>query len=539
MDTQFDFIIVGAGPAGCSLGWKLSNAPSRPSVLLIEAGGENKDLQHRVDGNKWITRMTPKLNWGYNSTPQSALNDRVIALDRGKGLGGSSAINFSYWNVGPKDDFEEIARQTVDPDWHWTNVQRILKEIESYDSTPPAGFEKYIDADPKVHGHDGPLKIGFPKIAEEEVRDILDIFLEQGSPRNLDMGSGNPLGFALGPSSAYNATRSTAADLLQDCPSNLKIRTESLVHKVVIRQGVAKGIQLINGTELFASEEVILAAGAVDTPKILMHSGIGPENQLKNFGIEVIHDNPNVGQNLRDHIHCSPTYARVEKSSKRGTWFRDSHLHAAAMKHWEESRTGPLAEILTCGAVGFVKNEAVYQSKEFLNLAEKEKKFLRAPSIPSYEILIGGPSGEQYVDPHAHPEMLTLLVFLMNPQSCGSATLQSSDPTVPLLVDLNFLNNPFDERVAVEAMRDVLKVINSPAFQENTIAMVHGPKSSSDEDILAYWRERGVSTWHMAGTCKMGKDQKKDSACVDVDFKVHGVKNLRVADMSVYPFLPK
>lgn len=307
MESQFEFIIVGAGPAGCSFAWKLSNAPSRPSVLLVEAGGENKEPRHRVDGNKWTTRLTPALNWGYKSIPQPGMDNREIDLARDRGLGGSSAIKFSYDNIGPRDDFEELARRTADSDWHWHNVQRTLKEIESYDSTPPVKFEKYVNVDPKAHGRNGPLKIGFPKIAEFEVREVLVLFLEQGYPQNLDMGSGNPLGFCLGPLSAQNAVRSTAADLLRDCPSNLKIRTEAFVHKVIIQQGITKGIRLVDGTELFASKEVILAAGALDTPKILMHSGIGPGDQLKKFNIKVIHSNPNIGQSLLDHVLCSPT----------------------------------------------------------------------------------------------------------------------------------------------------------------------------------------------------------------------------------------
>lgn len=173
-----------------------------------------------------------------------------------------------------------------------------------------------------------------------------------------------------------------------------------------------------------------------------------------------------------------------------------------------------------------------------MQLSDAQRKFLEAPTVPTFEIILGGPSVEHYVDSQAHPALLSAFIFLMNPQSSGSTTLQSSYPKVPLLFDLNFLDHPFDKRVAIEAMRELLMVINSPAFQKDTIEMVHGPENDSDEDILGYWRQRGASTWHMTGTCKIGLDQEKDSACVDVDFKVLGVKNLRVADMSVIPFLP-
>jgi choline dehydrogenase-like flavoprotein len=537
-NTYYDFIIVGAGPAGCALAWKLSRSQARPSVLLIEAGGKNDNPLYRIDAEKWITRFNLELNWWYRSIAQPNLNDRMIDMDRGKGLGGSSAINFSVWNVGPRDDFEEIAKRTGDDEWKWENAQRLLKEIEGYDGTAPKGLEKFLKPISEDHGMHGPIKVGFPKVGEAETAQIMDLWFSAGHEFNPDLGSGNPLGLGLAATSGYNATRSTAADMLRECPSNLHIKMNATVHKILIEEARAVGVQLLDGEKVMASKEIILCAGSLDSPKILMHSGIGPEDQLRKFGIPVVHANSNIGANLKDHLNCAPAWIRKDHTSTRPAYFKNPHLRDAAVKQWQESKSGPLAEFQCCFGVGFFKNDPVLKSPEFQQLPESEKGFIQAPTVPAFEIAIGGVSVEYFVDPLNHPTLTTIWIFCMNSQSTGRVFLQSADPNIPLLCDPNFLSHPYDKRVAVESMREVLRVVETAEFKKDTIGLLHGPKSDSEEDILAYWQERGSTSWHMTGTVKMGRGQQQDSACVDRDFKLIGISKLRVADQSVYPILP-
>lgn len=544
--TAYDFIVVGSGPAGSSVAWRLAHSKKAPSVLIIEAGGNNSNHDLRVSGDRWTSRFNPELNYGYKTIPQKHIDDRVIDYDRGRGLGGSSAINFAVWNIGPKDDHDEIARLTGDDDWKWENARERYKRIESYHGFVPeipSGQKKWLNPNPGDHGKDGPINIGMPNIWEPTLTQLVDIWAESGYKLRADLSNGEGIGLAVAPSSAFKGVRSTSADMVANGPSNLHIVTNAPVHKVIFDGKKAVGVITLDGKTYHASKEIILSAGTLDTPKILMHSGIGPEDQLSQHSIAILHANSAVGQNLVDHYHCSPTWERHESPeiAARAAWFRASpDEKAAALEQWKKDHTGPLADICTNLGIGFFKIPAVLESKEFADLPEERKRHLSAPTVGSYEIALEGPAIEYFVDPNSPPQA-AIFVFVMNQQARGSVTLQSSDPKVPLLFDPNYFGHPYDRRVAVEAMREVLRVVAAPAFAKGTVgpsAIGGAPASDSEEDILAYWKKNVASTWHMAGTCKIGKDEKADKAVVDTKLRVFGVEKLRVADMSVVPIMP-
>jgi choline dehydrogenase-like flavoprotein len=542
----YDFIVVGAGPAGSSVAWRLANSKKAPSILVVEAGGNNNNPDFRVDGDRWITRFNPDLNYNYKTVPQKHADDRELPYDRGRGLGGSSCINFCVFNIGPKDDHDEIARLTGDDDWKWENAHERYKRIESYHGFPPdipSGMDKYLSPKPEDHGKSGPINVGFPLKWEPTTTKMLDIWAESGYQFRSDLSDGQGLGLTVGPCTAFKGVRSTAADMLVNGPSNLHIATNDGVHKVVFEGKRAVAVQTLSGQTYRASKEIILSAGALDTPKILMHSGIGPVDQLRKFNIRITHANNAVGQNLVDHFHTTPTWVRRSTNSERLAWYQASDsTKAAAIEQWKTHKTGPLAEIMVNVPIGFFKCAAVFESQEFKDLPEDRKAHLLAPTTPSYEIAPDGPCLEHFVDPANAPELVCIFLFVMNQQSRGSVTLQSEDPKVPLLYDPNIFGHPFDRRVAIEAMREVLLVTESPAFKKDSLgpsAMSGAPKSSSDEDILEYWRKNMFSTWHMTGTCKVGKEEERDHAVVDTKLKVFGVDGLRIADMSVVPIIPK
>lgn len=543
---HYDFIIVGAGASGCTLAWRLANTRAKPSILLIEAGGPNADFGSRADGDRWTTMFNPSMNWGFKTIPQEHLNNRALTYDRGRGMGGSTAINFCVYNCGPRDDWDEIARLTGDPDFAWDNAAKIFKRLETFDmslSELPNDPASYLKPDPANHGHSGPLGIGFAKNWEPVVKRMMDTCHDAGFPMNLDMNSGDPIGIGVSASTAAHGVRSTAADFVKDPPSNLRIRTDVSVSRLLFDDKKCIGVEVAGSSPLYAKHEVIVSCGSLDSPKILLHSGIGPADQLEKFGIKQLIDLPGVGQNLIDHLNIFMVWEKSpESSNPRRDFFRDKSAQEAARLQWQKDQTGPLADLNTCIALGWLKSPELENSPEFAALSEMQQTFLKRSTIPHYELALTPADAEYFIDPDNAPPQSTMGVFILNLQSTGRVTLQSADPSVPLLFDPNFFSHPYDRRVAIESTRAALRLASEPSFANDVVSLRKGPKSDSEEDILAFWRETAVSTWHMSRTLRMGSADamslEKGGICVDSSFKVLGrVSGLRVVDMSVCPVL--
>ena len=286
-----------------------------------------------------------------------------------------------------------------------------------------------------------------------------------------------------------------------------------------------------------ASKEVILCAGALDTPKILMHSGIGPADQLSEFDIPVLHELSSVGKNLMDHAFVTLVHERDEDATDRKSFYGDSKAMQAAQEQWNRDGSGLWAKYGCEHLIGFLKMDSAVSSEEFRALPQKEREFLSRETVPHWEIFTHVPS--HFLIPNYPPDKLnygTMSAFLYNEQSRGEARLQSSDPKVPLLFDPRFLSHPFDRRLCIEALRRLVEFARSPGFAEHTVADSLVPAGDSDDDLLEFWRQNISSAWHTCGTAKMGRVGDPE-AVVDSSFRVHGIKGLRVADMSVAPVL--
>ncbi|KAK5994617.1 Oxygen-dependent choline dehydrogenase-like protein [Cladobotryum mycophilum] len=519
----YDFIVVGAGPAGSALATQLAKTTQAPSVLLIEAGSDNSNA------------------WGYESNPDAHMDNRVLPLARGKGLGGSSAVNFTVWSEGAKADWDRMVTLTGDGSWAWDKVKQRYNKLTTHHCTYPdveKERQRYIHQKEGNYGTSGPIHIGYSQEPEEEVLSMLDIWEQNGVPVRPDPNDGNLLGFSVYPATAWRGVRTTSADLLYDAPDNLDIITDTPIRRVILENGQAVGIESLDGRIFKASKEFILSAGAMDSPKILMHSGIGPEDQLSRFSIPVAHANPNVGQNFQDHVAAIMRYQREEHTTVMPAFFKSKAAQKAALRQWEMHRTGPLATIGCTLPLGFVRSDDLLNSPEFASLPEEEKAFLSQPDVASYEIGFGLPDFGFFMDPDNTPATFCVFLDLQYLQSRGSFTLKSSDPSVPLSFETNYLSHPYDRRQAIESTRYILKLLSSKDISKDTIAAIDAPASDSEEDILAWWRKSASTSWHMSATCKLGKDEVKDKAVVDPDFRVHGVKGLRVVDNSIWPFLP-
>lgn len=242
--STYDFIIVGSGPAGSSLAAGLANSRARPTVLLLEAGGANDDENLRVDGQRWQTFLNKDMNWGYKTAPQKDCDDRELDYSRGKGLGGSSAINFGVFSIGARDDYEEWARIVGDGDFAWKEMHRRYKDLVTFHTEIPAGISsKYAAPDPANHGQSGKLHVAYAGEWESDLVPLLDTFEEAGFPLNPDHNSGDPIGMSVLINSSYKGRRSTANDLLTPRPENLTVVTASPVQRVILEGKKAVGVE--------------------------------------------------------------------------------------------------------------------------------------------------------------------------------------------------------------------------------------------------------------------------------------------------------
>ncbi|RDW86937.1 GMC family oxidoreductase [Aspergillus mulundensis] len=539
-NQTWDFIIVGSGPSGSALASKLSLSASQPRILLLEAGPRKDDRTLRVSGNRWTTFQEPSINWGYKTTPQEHCNGREIDYSRGKVVGGGSAINFGIYTVGAKDDYDAWAEIVGDENFNWERMQARFRDIEAFDTRiPNEAYRAFAAPDPQQHGDSGALKLSYAEEWEEDLPLVMEAFRQAGVKWNMDHNSGDPIGVGMAINSVYKGVRSTAGDVLDDALAkgrgNLEVKTGKTVRRVVFEGERAVGVEA--GDEIFyASKEVILSAGSLDTPRILMHSGIGPAAHLSEFNIPILKDVPCIGQGLRDHPFVPVCFLRNPSTNNRNAFYGSQSAMDAAMKQWLVDGSGPWAQRGAQLIMGWLKSETVSCSPEFAALPADVQAFLNKPTVPHYEISAGFPLHMLAPGLTSDYSYVCLLAFLMNEQSVGEVRLQSSDPEVPLLFNANFLAHPFDRRVCVESVRELLALTKHEAFAKDTVSMILGPASESDEDILEHWRSTIASSWHMTGTVKMGREGDKDAA-VDGSFRVMGLQGLRVADMSVVPVL--
>lgn len=286
----------------------------------------------------------------------------------------------------------------------------------------------------------------------------------------------------------------------------------------------------------FAKKEVIISAGTLDTPKILMHSGVGPAEQLQQFHIPVVRDLPAIGQGLKDHLFAPVAFARNPETNDRNAFFGHEATMDAAMKQWQENCSGPWARHSCQVAAGWFKSDRITSSDEFKALPASVQEFLQRETVPHYEL--AAPFPIHLCHPQWGPDFsyICIAVFMLNEQSTGEVLLQSSNPDDPLLFDPKFLNHPFDRRACVESYRHVLEVTKHHSFTKDNLSTLIAPSSESDYDILEFWKNNLCSSWHMIGTVKMGKLGDADAA-VDSRFRLFGIESLRVADMSVVPVL--
>ncbi|OAX78023.1 hypothetical protein ACJ72_07672, partial [Emergomyces africanus] len=528
------------GTAGLLFATRLATALPESSVVVLESGSAYTDNTHLCSYDRYHAWQRPDLDLGYTTTPQAFLKGQEIPYLRGKGPGGCSNVNFLTYTRGSADDYNYWAQLVGDESWKWEHSLKRFKEIETYHADLSEDMKKYANPLPENHGYKGPLHVSLPAQWEKGITELLDAAARYGFPSNLDSNSGNPVGMAIAPTTTFNGYRCTSESIYMNLrPANLKMVTDIKVAKVLFENKVAVGVQTVDGRKFTANQEVILSAGSLDTPKILLLSGIGPGQELAQHNIHVIHDLPGVGKGLSDHplVVIGALYDPHIGLTDRAKFYSDTVAVEAAREQWKRDGTGKTNLHFSCVITGWLKDNSIHTTNEYQNLGTLAKEHLSKDSVPNYEIFLAGPPfPPTYVAPEGL-SYLSTVVCLMNMQSKGEVSLKSADVTDNLVINPNYMSHPYDRKMLTLAIRETMKFSQSDVTGQGFKEYVLAPKSQSDEDIHEFIDDNLLPAFHANGTAKMGKADDP-TACTDPNFRVYGIEKLRVVDLSVCPMTP-
>jgi choline dehydrogenase-like flavoprotein len=508
---EFDFIIVGAGTAGCVLANRLSADPGN-RVCLIEAGGRDSHPFIHVPAGVAAAIGTAKLGWGYWSVPQAHLDGRKIPVPRGRVLGGSSSINGMAYHRGNPGDYDDWAA-AGNKGWSYAEVLPYFKRSEN---NPDYAGSPY-------HGQGGEMNVAFPKGPNPLNRVFADAMAGLQIRHCEDFAGANGEGYGLRQGMIRDGRRESGTTAFLNpvrSRPNLKIVTDAVVQRVLIEGGRATGVEIKSPDgrdRVLARREVIVSGGAIGSPQILMLSGVGDPEELKAHGIEVKRALKAVGKNFHDHFAAlvqmltdDPTsYGISLKAFPRGVWNVAQYLFA---------RQGPFAS-------NVFESTAFIRTKDGLDRPDIQLVF--QPARRNLGKLMTFPL------PVGHGFQITAV--LLYPKSRGSISLKSSDPSEAPLIDPNLLSVPEDPDAVIRGLKLARRAFESPAFAPYKASeLFPGSDVASDADWAAYIKRSLNTVHHPAGTCRMGADKE---SVVDPELKVRGVEGLRVVDASIMPFV--
>jgi len=503
----FDYVIVGGGSAGCVLAARLSEDPS-VRVLLLEAGGSDAHPLFRMPAG--FAKMTKGVaSWGWSTVPQKHLNGRVLWYTQAKVIGGGSSINAQLYTRGNAKDYDAWVSEAGCVGWSFAEVLPYFKRAEDN--------QRLVNA---YHGYGGPLGVSYPVNPPPISYAFLRAAQELGIPFNDDFNGAVQEGIGHYQLTTRDAERSSAASAyLKPARSrkNLVVKTGATTTKIVVENGRAVGATFATSTGVEtarAEREVIMACGAIGTPRLLQLSGIGPADALKKVGIEVVHDLPAVGANLQDHLDL---YA-ISECTGDHTYDRVAQLHRTvwAGLQYLLFKTGPVTSTL------FETGGFWYADRN-----------TRSPDIQFH---LGLGSGIEAGVAQMRNPGVTLNSAYLRPRSRGTVRLRSSDPAAPPLLDPNYWAEDDDRVRALKGLRLAREILRQPALKPFILAERQpGPDCESDEALTQYAYRSAKTDHHPVGVCAMGA--APDTALTP-DLKLRGIEGLRVADASAMPFVP-
>lgn len=504
---MYDYVIVGAGSAGCVLANRLSENPDC-RVLLVEAGPRDRNpFIHMPAGIARLAR-NHRLNWNYVTEPEARLGGRRMWWPRGKVLGGSSAINAMCYVRGVPADYDGWAAAGADG-WEWANVLPYFRRSE--------GNARGADA---LHGGDGPLAVSDLRHVNPLSRAFVEAGVEAGLERNEDFNGPAQTGVGLYQVTQKDGARCSSATAYLApirARNNLEVVTGALVRRIVLENGRARGVAYAHGGREVvarADAEVLLCAGAVNSPQLLMLSGIGPAETLRAAGIDVLLDQPDVGGHLQDHLDICTLFHTVPGVS----YDRASELKIAFDYFLRGHRGAGTSNVAEAG--GFLRSRHATD-------ARNDIQFHFVPAM---------------LDDHGRHRLpgdgYTLHACFLHPRSRGRIGLHDADPRHAPRIEANYLSDPdgFDLKMMVECARLSREILAQAAFDPWRGAPIFPARTNlSDTELTEFVRAKAETIYHPAGTCRIGKPGE---SVVDPQLRVHGIAGLRVVDASVMPALP-
>ncbi|KAF8342784.1 aryl-alcohol oxidase-like protein [Cantharellus anzutake] len=542
LKTFYDFIIIGAGTAGSVVGTRLSENPNF-KVLVLEAG---TDVPRTPAFSVPVYATQPAFGtealWQYQSEPQIGLNNRTVPVPRGKVVGGSSLFNFMFYTRGSFEEYDRIANITGDQRWSWNNILPFSKKSETR-KLPTSGHDFPGDYDPSIYGNKGPILISlandgspFHERVKQAAHELPDFSW------NSDTNSGKPLGVGKLFGTIGTGVRNGANNYFKAAGArrNLDLIRNAQVTRILFSNDkipVVTGVEFTRSpdgprTVVKASKEVILSAGSINSPQILMLSGVGPKSELEALGIKVVKDHPEVGKNLQDHTLLLNNWY-INDNGTRDELYNNPAFAQQQQGLYDTNRTGRLSNTIA-QSIGFFRlppDDSIWSQPGVVDNSP-------GPNSPHFEFIMDdGFTNTLYPRP-SKGNFMSIATVNLSPSSRGSVKLRSSNPFDTPLIDLGLLTEEPDLHISVAALKHAREFATAPIFNGYVLGE-WGPltPAQTDEEIIQYIRNNTVSIFHPS--CSLAISAKNSTkGVVNPDLTVKGIKKLRVVDASVFPIIP-